>query len=307
MINNKRPILLTGAHRSGTTWAGRMISESSSIGYIHEPFNSHIRCGPSSRPFIRPFQYLNSESAQAYTNVMDDVLKFKFPLAGNVLRIRKLHDVTWILRQQQRALSARLRRLRPLVKDPIALYSSQWLADTYDMDVVIMLRHPAAFCSSLLLKKWSFQFKHFQQQSDLIERYLFPFRDEIDHFSKNEMPLLDQAVLLWNCAYSTVDQFMQENPKWVLLKHEDLSSDPVAQFEDLYQRLGIEFDQGCRAAVLDSSGAHNPQEQKRNMELRRDSVANIKNWKKRLSEAEIARIRIGTERVSSLFYKELDW
>ena len=284
-----------------------MIAESSSIGYIHEPFNSHIRCGPNPRPFVRPFQYLDSESGRPYADAMGEVLKFEFPLAGNILRIRKPHDVTWILRQQQRALSARLRHLRPLIKDPIALYSSQWLADTYDMDVVIMLRHPAAFCSSLLLKKWNFQFKYFTEQPDLIERYLLPFRSEINHFSKNEMPLIDQAVLLWNCAYSTVGQFMQENPKWIVLKHEDLSSNPVAQFEHLYQQLGLEFDQECRSAVLDSSGAHNPQEQQRNMELRSDSLANIKNWKKRLSAVEVAKIRIGTERVSSRFYDEQDW
>ena len=34
-----RPILVTGSHRSGSTWLGQMIGASDAVGYIHEPFN----------------------------------------------------------------------------------------------------------------------------------------------------------------------------------------------------------------------------------------------------------------------------
>jgi hypothetical protein len=34
-----RPILVTGAHRSGTTWVGRMLALVPGVEYIHEPFN----------------------------------------------------------------------------------------------------------------------------------------------------------------------------------------------------------------------------------------------------------------------------
>ncbi|WP_075261386.1 sulfotransferase [Geobacillus thermocatenulatus] len=40
MIKYKNnPILVTGAHRSGTTFVGKMLSLHPSIGYIQEPFN----------------------------------------------------------------------------------------------------------------------------------------------------------------------------------------------------------------------------------------------------------------------------
>lgn len=39
MEDKKLPILVTGSHRSGTTWVGQMLATSENIGYIWEPFN----------------------------------------------------------------------------------------------------------------------------------------------------------------------------------------------------------------------------------------------------------------------------
>ena len=39
MFNPGNHILITGSHRSGTTWIGRTISEHPKVEYIHEPFN----------------------------------------------------------------------------------------------------------------------------------------------------------------------------------------------------------------------------------------------------------------------------
>ena len=37
MINTTKPIIITGSHRSGTTWVGNIIKNSPMIYYIHEP------------------------------------------------------------------------------------------------------------------------------------------------------------------------------------------------------------------------------------------------------------------------------
>src|SRR3954447_1155356 len=41
-----RPILVTGSHRCGSTWGGRMIASPPRVGYVGEPFNAfnHRRC-----------------------------------------------------------------------------------------------------------------------------------------------------------------------------------------------------------------------------------------------------------------------
>ena len=48
--------------------------------------------------------------------------------------------------------------LRPLLKDPIAIMSCEWLAETFNMDVIVVIRHPAAFVASLKVAGWEFAF-----------------------------------------------------------------------------------------------------------------------------------------------------
>ena len=38
-LSIEAPILVTGAHRSGTTWVGRMLCASGEAHYVSEPFN----------------------------------------------------------------------------------------------------------------------------------------------------------------------------------------------------------------------------------------------------------------------------
>jgi len=51
-----KPILVTGSHRSGTTWAGRVLAFSPTpLGYIWEPFNPRHRPGTFPiRATVRP-------------------------------------------------------------------------------------------------------------------------------------------------------------------------------------------------------------------------------------------------------------
>ncbi len=43
----------------------------------------------------------------------------------------------------------RMYNIRPLIKDPIGLFSYKWLVSKFDMDVLVLIKHPAAFVSSL--------------------------------------------------------------------------------------------------------------------------------------------------------------
>ena len=40
-----RPILVTGAHRTGTTWVGRLLAAAPAVAYISEPLNVLHRPG----------------------------------------------------------------------------------------------------------------------------------------------------------------------------------------------------------------------------------------------------------------------
>ena len=58
MSSNKNPILLTGSHRSGSTWTGKMLAFSNEIAYIHEPFNLNHNPGIFKARFENWFPYI---------------------------------------------------------------------------------------------------------------------------------------------------------------------------------------------------------------------------------------------------------
>ena len=62
----KRPILVTGSHLSGTTWVGKMISQSPSVGYIHEPFSPHCEPGLCGAKFGYWFPYVSDENGSIF-------------------------------------------------------------------------------------------------------------------------------------------------------------------------------------------------------------------------------------------------
>ncbi len=305
--SGRRPILVTGSHRSGTTWAGRNLALAPNTGYIQEPFNVEEGFPYYESPLDHWFQCVCEENGEEYREAIDRVIRFRYPLLRNLLHSSSPRDVARALRDCWRMLLHRLAGRVPIVKDPIAFFSAEWLCSTYGMRVLVLVRHPAAFCSSLKIKGWGFDFSNFLDQPLLMERYLGRFEEEIREQAEVKRSIMEQAILLWRCIYGTVGLYAREHPEWLYVRHEDLSVDPLGEFESLFDELGLEFTRDVREGILESSGSHNPAEQRPGDEFRRDSRANVENWKRRLDPAEVRRIRTGTEDVWVEFYDDSEW
>jgi len=284
-----------------------MLAASGQTAYIHEPFNDVIRTSVNPEPFPRPFQYLCDENSQPYLEALEDILHFRYPLFNNFRKVRSLMDAADILRDQILFWRYRLHNSRPLVKDPIAFFSAEWLGRTFDMDVLVMIRHPAAFCSSLKIKNWRFDFNHFLRQPLLMEKFLAGFEAEIREQSENRKGIIEQAILLWNCIHHTIAIYRKDHPDWLFVRHEDLSLDPVNQFRAIYHAFHLKFTDRVQEKILKSSGAHNPVEQQSRNEFVRNSKKNIDNWKIRLSREEIDLIRAKTSEIAAPFYSDETW
>jgi hypothetical protein len=300
-----RPILVTGTHRSGSTWVGEMIARHPRVVHVWEPFNPGV---PRS-PVKYWFHHVTDEDQEQFRAFLQPYLTFRYPwwsavkerphprrLAGATLRTA----LGWWRRQLG---------YRPLMKDPIALFSAEWLARTYGMDVVVLIRHPAAFASSLKRLEWHFLFAHLLEQRRLMEEYLEPFHDEIRRFSGWLPDLIDQAILVWRIMHHVIHRYQRTHPDWIFLRHEDLSREPVAGFQNLFDRLGLHLSPRTRHAIETHSSSENPREAPERVahQLKRDSKGNIWNWRSRLRPEEILRIRKETEDVASLFYSDADW
>lgn len=304
-----RPILVTGSHRSGSTWLGQMIAASDDVGYIHEPFNIDRGPGICRTRFPYWFTYIRPGTDDAAAADFRRLLDFRYNYLAQASSVRSRRDVRILVRDGGRFLRNRMRHARPLVKDPMALFSAEWIAETFDAQVVVVARHPAAFASSIKLDGWTHPFSHFQNQPELIEDYLSPFREEIAAFAREEHDILDQAALLWRLVHHTVAEYRDRHPEWLIVRHEDLSRDPIDGFRMLFQALDLSYTEEVQETILRSTSKSNPVDRDANgrLFLARDSRANVDNWRRRLTPEEVERVRTRVADVSPLFYDGDEW
>lgn len=307
-MNTKKPILVTGAHRSGTTWVGRMIAASPSVYYIYEPFNPNHSLGICGARFNYWFTYITAENETTVYKHIRKTINFSYNLASEMLKIRDLENARRILIEYRNFQKYRNTNVRPLLKDPIAVFSAEWLVSRFNMDIVVTIRHPAAFASSLKRKNWTHPFSHFLAQPLLMRDYLNPFAAEIREYANREHDIIDQAALLWRLIYYVVAEYRKRHADWLFMRHEDLSRDPQGGFKKIFEYLNLEFTPDVQRTVEEYTDSSNPGEVGGSTEsLKRNSELNIWNWKKRLTQSEIERIRAKVEDVASMFYDNEDW
>jgi len=299
--------LVTGSPRSGSTWVGQVLAAAPDTGYIHEPFNIGFKLGHTTKSFEYWFQDICEENSNQYEEMLSNVFQYKYPLGSNIAKIKTVRNVTRIIRGHGAFLYHKIRKDTPIVKYPIALFSADWLSETFNKDVLVIIRHPAAFCSSMKIKEWKIDFNNFLEQPLLMNKYLGIFEEEIREYAENEADIINQAILLWNCIYHTVSIFQEKHSEWLFVRHEDLSLDPINQFQAIYQAFNLDLTLEVSSFILEVSGAHNPIEQQFTNEFRRNSKENVFNWKNRLSLNEIDKIKEKTSKVSNRFYAEHEW
>ena len=195
------------------------------------------------------------------------------------------------------------------MKDPLALFSAEWLSRRFGAHVVVLIRHPAAFASSILRLGWNFRFRQWSRQPALMETYLAPFAEEISRASEQTPPLLDQAILVWNAIYAYVEQMRSQHPEWIFVRHEDLSLAPLREFRRLYSSLALPWGKRVTDVIEDLTSSRNVREvdSSQPSQIRRDSAATAGIWRERLDRTQIDRIRGGTERVAGAFYGPHEW
>ncbi len=306
-MNNRKdnkPILLTGSHRSGSTWVGQMIAASPSIAYIHEPFNIKHPPGICGAEFNYWFTYVCNNNESQYYQHIKNTLGFRYQVSKEIKVRSGLRSYMGMLKELFRFSKNRFLNKRPLMKDPIAVFSADWLADRFNMDVIVLIRHPAAFAGSLKKANWKHPFDHFLKQPLLMKDHLAEFEPEIKEFANHDKSTIEQATLLWNLIYHMILHYKKSHPDWIFVKHENISANPISEFEMIFRKLNLEFTPKVQRIIGEYSVAKNKEEQSL---IKRDSKSNIWLWKERLTKDEINLIRERTDRIAKYFYSEDDW
>jgi hypothetical protein len=152
MDSKIKPIVITGIHRSGTTWVGRIISnENKSVHYVYEPMHSHSPPG-IPKPKFPHILYGDGGEYPDHEKAVSDILKGEFPVIGGspigvkrrLSLFKKSLGIRW----------AYLNKKRMVLKAPEALFFSDYFVNSHQAHVIILTRHPCAFVTSCLRLNW---------------------------------------------------------------------------------------------------------------------------------------------------------
>lgn len=306
---DQSPILVSGAHRSGTTWVGKMLSAGGQVAYISEPLNVLHRLGVFRGRTEYWYTYICEENENQFIQPMRETLAFKYHLGQEITQIQSFKDLGRMARDWSNFTFAKILAKRPLIKDPFAIFSVAWFAERLNCQILITVRHPAAFASSLKKLGWHFDFNHLLQQPLLMCDHLKSYRMKMKDALENENDIIQQAGLLWSMVYQVVWLNKMQLSHFRVVRYEDLASQPVEGFRDLYANYSIAFSRQAKKAILRSSSSKNPKElnSRRVHSIKLDSRSSLQSWKRRLTPAEIQQVRSITEEVAQHYYSDTDW
>lgn len=296
-----QPLLVTGAHRTGTTWVGKMLA-AGGYAYVSEPLNVLHRPGVMAVPVRKWYQYITHKNEAEYLPAFQKTLALRYGLFAEVKSLESRRDFLRMGRDLGIFLRGRITRQPALLKDPFAVFSLPWFAESLNCRVVVTVRHPAAFASSLKKLNWPFDFKDLLDQPLLMCDHLEPFRADMERVAADD--IIGQSALLWRMVYRVVHSTLEQIPSIIIVRHEDLSLNPVAGYARVYETLGLVYTAKVQEAIRTASSSENPAElsSRKVHSVKLDSRASLENWKKRLTAEEISRIRSMTEDTAQLYY-----
>lgn len=305
-----RHVLVTGSPRSGSTWVGNVLALDRNTGIVNEPFNGH--CPPGRcRARLSNFTYVTAENEALYLDALTDTLAWRYSPAAELRALRGPRGLARLARDFAYFEAMRRRGARMIVKDPLAIFSADWLANRFGAQVVVLVRHPASFVASMRAAGFVMRFKALHDQPRLVAERLAPFAEAIAAAAASPSDSVEANTLLWNVVHHHIARLQDEHPDWIFVRQEDLARDPVTGFAALFDRLGLDFSDTVRASLdrfttdrgalgrLSLFGSR-----RRTMRSSQDSMT---YFRKRLTPEQIDRIRGDAAPLWQRFYGEEDW
>ncbi|MDP9207880.1 MAG: sulfotransferase [Actinomycetota bacterium] len=310
------PLLVTGMPRTATSWVGKMLEASGALVYVNEPMNPQHPPGRSPgvlrADVEHAFQYISEENERVWLPAFRDTVRLRFHPLAEVRRNHRPYDLVRALKYTAGFGLGRLRGRRALLDDPYAVFAAPWLQRRVGCQVVVTVRDPVATVSSWRRLGWTPRLAELLAQPALVRDRLARFVPDLTSAVAGDGDGgVGPASLLWRVIYGTVADYRRELPGVEVVRHEDLSADPVPAFRSLYGRLGLPFGPDAERAILAATSAGSGGGAMRwsmsgggvskTAARRLDSRANLQVWRERLTPEEVARIRQLTADVASGF------
>lgn len=251
--NIKNWIFVSGAVRSGTTFTGRVLSLPLEVDYLHEPYNqlrSRLE-NPGARPYVR--LSLETQEMQFYHDFTERIFRYDIELPTyipqNDVWFKKLAKKTFGSRGPfyLRLAKANIFHKSAIIKDPIALFLTEYLYTYFQVKPVILIKHPISFVVSMKRKNWWRTPRNFSSQNNLAKDY---FSDEPDYFQKDWSTPIEALAAYWRVLYKVLLNQCSKYRDWNLIIHEEMCQDPLSFFKHLYPKLDLPWSNSIEKKII---------------------------------------------------------
>lgn len=255
----KNSVFLAGTGRSGTTWVSSIINYNNEYRYIFEPFYSDKVDAVKNfkyRQYIRP-----DTQAKEFIEPARDIL------SG---RVRS----KWTDEYNKKFLSS-----KRLVKDIRANLLLSWLHNNFpEVPIILLLRHPCAVVNSHLKLKWDNHLEELLAQTELVEDFLTPFKQEIARAKTD----FEKQIFLW-CIENYIPLKQFKRGEIHLAFYENFCESPNNEIERLFTFLGKNFDDTIFIKLKHPSFMST----KESAVLTGDSI--VDSWRKHVNDEQLQR------------------
>ena len=236
MKNIKKPIIISGIPRSGTTPLGSVLSSIKGFSMIYEPFNANQ--GIIDVQFNYPYPGKNI-SVKEFQSIFNNLVQFKSSFKKGYLKhdsvVKRIFKTFFgnesSLSYFKAKKSSSVKQL--LIKDPFLLFSSEELCVNHK--VIICYRPLLPLAASFKRMKWDF--KEFE---DLIN--FFP-KNSIKSFRFKASDQISSNVIGAIQFYELFYHYMNNinpNKNLYFFSQQEFSTDPIKEISNLLKWLELE-------------------------------------------------------------------
>lgn len=270
----KKPILLTGLPRSGSTWVLRILGAAKCVIPFHEP--DHLEEHGIGKKGMHLYVNKDQNDIQYYS-LYDSIFKGRTYQPVSLTKACLFHYLKYI----QSYLPNRV----ILVKSVFTLHNTDWIYKNFQPRVVILLRNPFSLLHSVRrLFPEARLGKPVLEDRVLIRDYLEGYEDIL---TSAKTPY-EQLAARVGAYYKIILTGVKKHQEWLVITHEQLCKAPIVGFKQLYAKLGLCWTDEIEKIIW----KHNRKKRDDNVHhVCRIATREIDKWKKLLTRDEINQIR----------------
>ena len=237
-------VIITGMHRSGTTFLGKILEKTKQYDCIYEPLNKDrgivdvdtwykyypMNLASTDESILEKLYTVNLKYKR-YENNNDDKSMLERILRKLVFSRGHLDYIIHKVKPNKKEV---------LYKDPFFTLAAGRFSERFQgVKTIYVVRHPIAIYNSLKRMDWKFDLNEILKQPLLVKDHC---QDFCDKFSSVDT-LHEQSAYLWKLLYRVVyEQHHAASERSIIIRHEDLSQNPYETYALIHTFLGLKTD-----------------------------------------------------------------